>query len=267
MTNKTAPFNELMEGVLNLLQSKGYMESTLAVYQRTYTRIQEFLSQCGTDVYTPEIGESFLAGTNVKKSTFVAYACAIRRLNDFKDGKPFRSHHECPHIQSPPEFSCVLDEYLRECMDGGNKPATLQSKERTCGLFLDLLKRDGCTDISQMDAGIVSRLLLAFSNKDSYAVIRQFLRFLADKGITKTDLSGVVPRYRRRKPLPTTYTPEEIARMIGADSLCFLPVERLGALCGNQDYCSACFDGHYPTKIPTGTRKNRFEQKLSERVI
>lgn len=27
------------------------------------------------------------------------------------------------------------------------------------------------------------------------------------------DLSGIVPHYRRRKPLPTTYTPEEIARV------------------------------------------------------
>ena len=220
MASMTAPFNELMEGVLDLLQSKGYMESSLTVYRRTYTRIQAFLSQCGTDVYTPEIGEGFLAGTNVKKTTFVAYACAIRRLNDFHAGKPFRSHRECPHIQSPPEFSWLLDEYLRECMDGGNKPATLQTKERICGLFLDLLKRDGCTELSQMDAGTVSRLLLAFSNKDSYAVIRQFLRFLADKGVTEMDLSGVVPRYRRRKPLATTYTPEEIARMEAAVDVC-----------------------------------------------
>ena len=28
---------------------------------------------------------------------------------------------------------------------------------------------------------------------------------------------------------------------------------------------SACFDGEYPTAIPTDTRKDRFEQKLSER--
>ena len=29
MASMTAPFNELMEGVLDLLQSKGYMESSL----------------------------------------------------------------------------------------------------------------------------------------------------------------------------------------------------------------------------------------------
>ena len=36
-------------------------------------------------------------------------------------------------------------------------------------------------------------------------------------------------------------------------------------LAGCRSYCSACFDGVYPTKIPTDTRKNRFESRLSER--
>ena len=61
------------------------------------------------------------------------------------------------------------------------------------------------------------------------------------------------------------HTVDEIARLIGADSLGFLPTEKLGELAGCRSYCSACFDGVYPTKIPTDTRKNRFESRLSER--
>ena len=213
MTQKAVSFKELMEGVLDQLRANGYMESTITIYRRTYTRIRVFLNRFDTDFYTPEIGTKFLAETNVKKSTASAYACAIRRLNDFIDSKPFRSHHDCHHVQAPPEFASILEKFLQECMDNGNKPATLQGKERTCGIFLDYLKRTGCTDISRLDTGMVSRSLLTFSNKDRYAVLRQFLRFLADEGITEMDLSGIVPHYRRRKPLPTTYTPEEIARV------------------------------------------------------
>lgn len=213
MTQKAVPFNELMDGVLDQLRTNGYMESTLTIYRRTYFRIRVFINRFDTDFYTPEIGAKFLADTKVKKSTASAYACAIRRLNDFIESKPFRSHHDCPHVQAPPEFTSILEEFLQECIDSGNKPATLQFKERTCGLFLDSLKKGGCTDLSCLDAGRVSRSLLTFSNKERYAVIRQFLRFLADKSITETDLSGIVPHYRRRKNLPTTYTPEEIARV------------------------------------------------------
>ena len=86
---------------------------------------------------------------------------------------------------------------------------------------------------------------------------------------------------------------EEIRALIGADSLGYLPVSELGALigreeklenskgslpdgcrtrgwggkkaCENRGFCSACFDGDYPTEVPSDTRKNRFEQRLSER--
>lgn len=55
----------------------------------------------------------------------------------------------------------------------------------------------------------------------------------------------------------------QIAQIIGADTLGYLPVEELKTMIGNGDYCSACFDGGYPTAVPSDTRKDRFEQKLS----
>lgn len=59
------------------------------------------------------------------------------------------------------------------------------------------------------------------------------------------------------------YTIPEIAENIGADSLGYFPVEKLNLLVGNKNFCSACFNGDYPTEIPLDNRKNRFEQKLS----
>ena len=60
------------------------------------------------------------------------------------------------------------------------------------------------------------------------------------------------------------YTIPEITRMIGADSLGYLPLESLSELCGGTGYCNACFSGQYPTQIPEDTRKDQFEQKLSK---
>lgn len=61
------------------------------------------------------------------------------------------------------------------------------------------------------------------------------------------------------------HTVSEIADMIGADTLGYLPVESLPLLVNGSTFCSACFDGEYPTAIPKNTCKNRFEQKLSEK--
>lgn len=59
---------------------------------------------------------------------------------------------------------------------------------------------------------------------------------------------------------------EEIAELIGVDTLGYLPVEKLDRLVESKHYCAACFNGEYPTQIPVDLRKDRFERKLSERV-
>ena len=58
---------------------------------------------------------------------------------------------------------------------------------------------------------------------------------------------------------------KEIADMIGVDSLGYLPVESLSELCRSDCYCSACFEGNYPTEIPESKGKSRFELHLSEK--
>ena len=58
------------------------------------------------------------------------------------------------------------------------------------------------------------------------------------------------------------HTVEEIASIIGADSLGYLPMEALSRLAMETGYCSACFSGNYPTAIRENTTKDRFEQKL-----
>ena len=63
------------------------------------------------------------------------------------------------------------------------------------------------------------------------------------------------------------HTVEEIAAIVGADSLGYLPQESLGELAGRPDICAACFDGAYPTAVPVNTQKDRFEGRLSERNV
>ena len=62
------------------------------------------------------------------------------------------------------------------------------------------------------------------------------------------------------------YSVEEIAKIVGADSLGYLPLEdseRIadGAGCGG--FCTACFSGEYPTEKPT-RYVNKFDKKISE---
>ncbi len=76
-----------------------------------------------------------------------------------------------------------------------------------------------------------------------------------------TDISS------RKSLIACNHTTEEIARIFGADSVGFLPIEdafKLGATGNCKGYCAACFDGNYPTKEPAPV-VNKYEQKISKK--
>lgn len=63
---------------------------------------------------------------------------------------------------------------------------------------------------------------------------------------------------------------DEIAEIIGVDSLGYLSVASVKQIAkgiNKTGYCTACFDGNYPTEIPSAPQKNRFETKISENII
>ena len=68
----------------------------------------------------------------------------------------------------------------------------------------------------------------------------------------------------RDKLIACHHTVDEIAKIIGVDSLGYLSVENVYKIAGEKcdGYCAACFNGEYPTE---GKRKLRFECKISEK--
>jgi amidophosphoribosyltransferase len=63
------------------------------------------------------------------------------------------------------------------------------------------------------------------------------------------------------------HTVDEIAKIIGVDSLGYLRLDDVFKIAENskcKGFCAACFDGNYPTQIPT-TYENKFDKKISEK--
>ncbi len=72
--------------------------------------------------------------------------------------------------------------------------------------------------------------------------------------------------------IATKHSCDEIAQIIGVDSLGFLSVEHVSLIPGNagcKTFCAGCFTGEYPTEVPGENylkeMKGRYEKKLSER--
>ena len=55
-------------------------------------------------------------------------------------------------------------------------------------------------------------------------------------------------------------TVEEIRRVIGADSLGYLRLERLGEMIGGLPHCTGCFTGKYPLDPPAEDIRGEFEK-------
>lgn len=71
----------------------------------------------------------------------------------------------------------------------------------------------------------------------------------------------------RENLIACKYSVEETARKIGVDSLGYLSVESVRQIAKGihgTGYCTACFDGNYPTEIPSAPMKDRFETKIRE---
>ena len=105
----------------------------------------------------------------------------------------------------------------------------------------------------------------------------RIVRLLRSAGATEVHLRSSAPPFlnpcyygtdidSKDALIANNHTIDEIRRIVGADTLGYLPiddVETLGRSGSCKGYCTACFDGRYPTEIPT-CRKNKFDSKISE---
>lgn len=214
MSEKQTNFRKLSEAVIFELKALGYKASTLTNYRRLYALIGTFMNDCSIENYSSEVGKDFVTkhypADNQRRRTILLM---IRRLDDYVSNIPYRCHHAMKADDVPAEFAQLLDDYLAYCAGIGNKPGTVEIKKGFYLIFLHFLSDIGCKDISEVTADAVAKSCLIYINKDRYAALRQFLRYLFEKGLISKDLSVIVPHYKHRQILPSVFTPKEIRKI------------------------------------------------------
>ena len=105
----------------------------------------------------------------------------------------------------------------------------------------------------------------------------RIVRLLRNAGATEVHLRSSAPAFlnpcyygtdidSKETLIACHHTVDEIARIVGADSLGYLPledVELVGESGTCSGYCTACFDGKYPTEAPIKA-KSKYDNKISE---
>ncbi len=103
------------------------------------------------------------------------------------------------------------------------------------------------------------------------------IKLLRDAGAKEIHVRSSAPEFlnpcyygtdigSRAELIACKYTPKEMAKLFGADSVGFLPLDAVFALGASgtcKGYCAACFNGDYPTEIPV-CEENKYDHKISE---
>ncbi len=101
----------------------------------------------------------------------------------------------------------------------------------------------------------------------------RIVKLLRDAGAKEVHMISSAPPFRypcyygtdidsQENLIAWHHTEEEIAKIIGADSVGYLDLNDVRFLTGGngEGFCTACFSGEYPTEKPVMTEKDRFER-------
>lgn len=206
---------QYLYGLLDQLKSEGYAEETLHNYVSRLRPIQNYMRDNDIGEYTPDIGLNYYKdylvhhhpGTVQKREIFAA----ILRLNDYCSGSDYdRKHVFYEALSIPESFSVDVQSFFSSPQIVTVHKRTINRRTRALARFLTKCDRCGSSNAKAITPYAVIIACKDVPDIDDWITIRQFLRFLAEEGVTENDLSTFVPKGRREHPAPSTYSIKEI---------------------------------------------------------
>ena len=99
----------------------------------------------------------------------------------------------------------------------------------------------------------------------------RIVRMLRDAGATKVHMRVSSPPFlwpcyfgtdvpAREQLIAYNHTVEEVCKIIGADSLAYLGVDRLESMVGDLGICKGCFTGEYPMDPPVDDIRGEYQK-------
>jgi site-specific recombinase XerD len=210
-----------------------YSPDSINNYRRVFCWLAEFMDDSDLSDYLPSVGREFLEHYSCEPHRPHVYfrnaRVLVARLDELFAGGQHVVRHYGPATYRGSYFPLAQHSYAEMLKGRGNKPITVKGRLGYVGRFLEKLSCKGLKSLECLKAGLLTDVLTEDDFSSEYlSVVRSFLAFLYDEGKIKEDVSRLVPRKKKSRPLPSVYTGEEIDRMLKA-------VDR-GTPSGKRDY-------------------------------
>lgn len=144
-----------------------------------------------------------------------SYKYIIRIFYDYYQNLPLNDHI-LKHKEHLRLYGGLLDAYVADCKNKGNKDSTIKLKERFIFDFLLFIESQDIDSLENLSIKEINTYLSSVDNIEAYSDIRNFLKFLFCKEILSKNLSIHIVKPTRRKPFPSVYTKDEIENLKSA---------------------------------------------------
>jgi site-specific recombinase XerD len=220
----------MADKLLSYLKQRNFSSQHIQRFRRNVERIRNFINEKGLSTYSATECELFIRkiiGNDEYKNLSTNDKSAIRCANILIEYHltgmiPFRIKNirKLLHGKIGAGIQSFLD-YRKVC---GLSPDTISDDRIYLGRFQKYLDSIGRSDYPELlKADILGFInVLSYSTKATihctFCSLRVFLRYLARQGLLHADWSYLVPRdnYKKEAKLPSTFTKEEIERMLSA---------------------------------------------------
>lgn len=230
MEEKQQTLEVLASEVIEYLEKLSYSESRISQYRSAWQRVAKFMKENGLVSYSATVGEAFIYHLirdrkfdNLDRWEKDIIQCANVLTEFLETGAvKFRRCQKFRDLQGA--LGRTMQEYIAYRKSYGISRVTIEGYKHCFQHFLGYLDDNGIDDVSSINQQFLINYAnqLAFCTPDirhrSLSVIKAFLRYLYDRGLTVQDCSRMVPRdkYTRQSKLPSTYTREEVEALIAS---------------------------------------------------
>lgn len=267
MELKAVPVGELIDATRIELVRVGYTELSRTAIERTWNQLEEYAHFGRIESFSREVARAFLddryqIDLDTTSTLSASDADRLRSINlllDFQKNQAVSIRRKRRQYRFAPQFEHPFGAFMHHRQELGFSHRTLESDIIYLERFSAYLDGRGVRRLADVDNMLVLDFLRFSAAKYSKAtvyctscLIRVLLRFLYEKNLTTTNLAIAIPklRYDKQAKAPSTYTPEEIQRLLEAvdrgnpkgkrDYAILMIASRLGLRAG--DICGLTFN-------------------------
>jgi len=244
--SKESNWRQLKKDLYKYLEGLQLSKRCLSDYSWIFNRLEKYMESRNETSYCAETGEAF---TNEMRNTLGFYSLrviltVIRRLDDYLAEGKCTLHSRKKKPELPKHFQEHLDGYIEFCKIQGLRESTITRNADYIRRALLYFRERNICELPRLLPWDVYDAFIAIDSKTNLHVsLRSFFRYLHKTGKHGTDLSLFVPSVRKPQVLPSTYTKEEMRKLLESidrttsmgkrDYLIILLAQKLGMRSGD----------------------------------